>query len=54
MPGLEEWIAAQARYAATTMTRAISATALVMERSAFRQRVIPHPGSVLASPVPGH
>ena len=54
MAGLEEWIAAQARYAATTMTRAISATALVMERSAFRQRVIPHPGSVLASPVPGH
>src|SRR5689334_2428157 len=54
MAGLEEWIVAQARYAATTMTRAISATALVMERSAFRQRVIPHPGSVLASPVPGH
>ena len=54
MPGLEEWIAAQARYAATTMARAISATALVMERSAFHQRVIPHPGSVLASPVPGH
>jgi glucoamylase len=54
MPGLEEWIAAQARYAATTMARAISATALVMERSAFRQRVIPRPGSVLASPVPGH
>ena len=54
MPELEEWIAAEARYAATTMARAISARGLVMERSAFRQRIIPHPGSVLASPVAGH
>jgi glucoamylase len=54
MPELEEWIAAEARYAATTMARAISATGLLMERSAFGQRIIPRPGSVLASPVPGH
>jgi glucoamylase len=51
---LEDWIAAEARYAATRMSRAISATELVMERPGFGQRVIPRAGSVLASPVPGH
>ncbi|HEY6823159.1 MAG TPA: glycoside hydrolase family 15 protein, partial [Steroidobacteraceae bacterium] len=54
MPGLEQWIGAEARYAAASMARAISATGLVMERSAFGQRVIPRPGSVLASPVTAH
>jgi glucoamylase len=52
--GLEEWIAAEARLAAVTMARAISATDLVMERPGFGQRIIPHPGSVLASPVIAH
>jgi glucoamylase len=51
---LEDWIAAEARYAATRMLRAISATDLVMERPGFGQRVVPRAGSVLASPVPGH
>jgi glucoamylase len=54
MSGLAEWIAAEARIAATRMSCAISATDLVMERTAFGQRVIPRPGSVLASPVPAH
>src|SRR6516165_7192572 len=36
------------------MLRAISATDLVTERPGFGQRVIPRPGSVLASPVPAH
>jgi glucoamylase len=54
MPALEEWIAVQARCAATRMLRAISATDLVMERGGFGQRVVPAPGSVLASPVPAH
>jgi glucoamylase len=53
-PGLEEWIAAEARLAAVTMARAISATDLVMERPGFGQRIIPQPGSVLASPVIAH
>lgn len=52
MAGLEEWIAFEARYAARTMTHAISATHLVKERAGFGQRVVPRPGSVLASPVP--
>jgi glucoamylase len=52
--GLDEWIAAQARFAARSMLRAISATDLVMERPGFGQRVVPQPGSVLASPVPAH
>ena len=54
MPGLPEWIAAEARFATATMSSAISATQLVMERPGFGQRVIPRPGSVLASSVPAH
>ncbi|MBV8144264.1 MAG: glucan 1,4-alpha-glucosidase [Gammaproteobacteria bacterium] len=52
--GLEEWVAAEARYAAGRMLRAISATDLVMERVGFGQRVVPVAGSVLASPVIAH
>ena len=54
MMGLEAWIAAEARIATDAMLGAISATHLVMERPGFGQRVIPRPGSVLASPVPAH
>lgn len=54
MAALADWIAAEARFAATTMLRAISATHLVMERPALGQRVMPRSGSVLASPVPAH
>jgi glucoamylase len=52
--GLDEWIAAEARFATARMLGAISATHLVTERPGFGQRVIPRPGSVLASPVPAH
>jgi Glycosyl hydrolases family 15 len=51
---LEQWIEVQARRAAAFMLRAISATQLVMERSGFGQRIRPHAGSVLASPVQAH
>jgi glucoamylase len=51
---LQPWIAAQARFAARAMLGAISATQLVMERAGFGQRVVPRPGSVLASPVCAH
>jgi len=54
MPTLDEWIDAEARYATGAMLRAISATHLVMDRPGFGQRVIPRPGSVLASPVVAH
>ena len=54
MTALGDWIDAEAHLAATIMLRAISATQLVMERPGFGQRVIPRPGSVLASPVPAH
>jgi glucoamylase len=54
LPELDGWIAAQARFAAAQMLEAISATHLVMERPGFGQRVIPRPGSVLASPVPAY
>jgi glucoamylase len=51
---LTEWLAGQTRIATAAMLEAISATHLVFERPGFRQRVIPRPGSVLASPVPAH
>jgi glucoamylase len=54
MLGLSDWVATEARYAATRMSGAISATDLVMERTGFGQRVIPRAGSVLASPVAAH
>lgn len=51
---LDEWIAAETRIATERMLRAISATHLVMERPGFGQRVVPSPGSVLASPALAH
>ena len=54
MMGLEAWIDAETRIATDAMLGAISASHLVMERPGFGQRVIPRPGSVLASPVPAH
>ena len=41
----------EARFAASAMARAISATDLLKDRPGFGQRVIPQSGSVLASPV---
>jgi glucoamylase len=48
---LDDWIDNEARFAAGAMLRAISATDLIKDRSGFGQRVVPRPGSVLASPV---
>ena len=49
---LDDWIESEARFAAGAMLRSVSATNLVKERPGFGQRVVPRPGSVLASPVP--
>jgi glucoamylase len=54
MPGLDEWIDTETRTATTRMLGAISATHLLMERPGFGQRIVPRPGSVLASPVAAH
>ena len=54
MPQLDEWIAAETRIATGRMLGAISATHLLMERPGFGQRVVPSPGSVLASPAVAH
>jgi len=54
MTGLEEWIGAETGFATASMLGAVSATHLVMDRPGFGQRIIPRPGSVLASPVPAH
>ena len=52
MTALDNWIDQEARFAASAMLRAVSATKLVKERPGFGQRVVPRPGSVLASPIP--
>ena len=52
MTALDDWIEKEARFAAGAMLRSVSATNLVKERPGFGQRVVPRPGSVLASPVP--
>jgi glucoamylase len=49
---LDDWIDKEARFAVGAMLRAVSATNLVKERPGFGQRVVPRPGSVLASPIP--
>jgi glucoamylase len=49
---LDHWIDQEARFAASAMLRAVSAMNLVKERPGFGQRVVPRPGSVLASPIP--
>jgi glucoamylase len=48
---LEGWIEREARFAVGAMLRAVSATEIVKERPGFGQRVVPRPGSVVASPV---
>lgn len=48
---LGSWIARQTNISALHLSRAISATTLCRERSGFGQRVVPAPGSVLASRV---
>jgi glucoamylase len=48
---LDEWIESEARFAASAMLRSVSATNLIKDRPGFGQRVVPRPGSVLASPV---
>ena len=52
MIALDDWIDKEARFAVGAMLRAVSATNLVKERPGFGQRVVPRPGSVLASPIP--
>jgi len=54
MAELDEWIANETRIATARMVHAISATHLVMARPGFGQRVVPKPGSVLASPALAH
>jgi glucoamylase len=51
---LDAWVAAQIRTSTTAALAAVSATHLVMERPGFGQRVVPRPGSVLASPAVAH
>ena len=49
--GLEEWIEEEARFAASAMGAAISATHIVKHRPGFGSIITPRPGSIVASPV---
>lgn len=51
MESLEQWIAREYRYAATTMQTSISATAIVKTRPGFGHSVRPLKGSIVASTV---
>jgi glucoamylase len=48
---LDDWIEKEAHLAADAMLCAISATQIIKERPGFGQRIVPRPGSVVASPV---
>ena len=50
---LADWLDRQYAIAARNLTLGVSATHLVKERPPFRQRIVPQPGSVVASPVMG-
>jgi glucoamylase len=50
---LDDWVEREARFAAGAMLRAVSAIQIVKERPGFGQRIVPRPGSVVASPVLG-
>jgi glucoamylase len=50
MPPLEAWIGRQYRISASGLLASLSATSLVCTRRAFGQTIVPHDGSVLASP----
>src|ERR1700756_4087415 len=52
MSGVDQGIPPEALSAVGAMAGAISATHLVKERPGFGQRIVPRPGSILASPVP--
>jgi glucoamylase len=48
---IDDWVEKEARFAADAMLRAVSATQIIKERPGFGQRILPRPGSVVASPV---
>jgi glucoamylase len=50
---LADWLDRQHAVAARNLTLGVSATHLVKERPPFRQRIVPQPGSVVASAVMG-
>jgi glucoamylase len=52
-PAFTEWLDRQYAVAARNLTLGVSATHLVKERPPFRQRIVPRPGSVVASAVMG-
>lgn len=52
--GLASWVEGQLERSVEGLLRSISAVHLVQVRPGLGQRVVPRPGSVLASPVPAH
>lgn len=52
-PAFTDWLDRQYTVSARNLTLGVSATHLVKERTPFRQRIVPLPGSVVASAVMG-
>jgi len=53
MESLDRWVERQYRHSAIAMMRSISAVGIVKTRPGFAQAVLPHKGSIVASPVLG-
>src|SRR6202451_1296707 len=53
METLDGWIARQYRHSASALMRSVSPVNIVKNRQGFAQTIVPHKGSIVASPVLG-
>jgi glucoamylase len=53
METLDGWIARQYRHSASALMRSVSPVTIVKNRHGFAQTIVPHKGSIVASPVLG-
>jgi len=53
MEPLDDWMERQYRHSASAIMRSVSPLAIVKRRPGFAQTIVPHKGSIVASPVPG-
>jgi glucoamylase len=53
METLDSWIARQYRHSASALMRSVSPVNIVKNRQGFAQTIVPHKGSIVASPVLG-
>src|SRR5579863_3580418 len=53
MESLDGWIERQYRHSAGALLRSVSPLQIVKQRPGFAQTIVPHKGSIVASPVLG-